>query len=385
MITKRKNLLKVFKHESPEWIPVIGHIDPYNQPNREKMDPELDKELGIVKWDDGSTRIFSQYLGLDVMDFFGELRHVRPPIAPIAIKRNKVTIEHITRGEIWITIYKTPKGELREAYKKIREDGTFQCVEHMVKSKDDLLILGFILADEEYVINDSATDFVRQRKASVGDSGLSCCYMPGTPLGMMVRIYSGVETIAYLWADHRKELKQLFNIMEENHLNRFRLFASLGYDILFGMDDTSTTTISPAMFEEFCIGYTDHIADAVHEYGVLYAHHSCGLIYDLLDLYRQTRIDAVDALYVKPLGDVPSIARAKDILGSKITIIGALPQICYSVDDPSVVAENIEHIFQDSNPGDNIIFSLVAHPHLNMEQTTFIAKECRKYQRMYTR
>lgn len=35
MISRRENLLRVFRHERPEWVPVAGHVDPYNQPSRE--------------------------------------------------------------------------------------------------------------------------------------------------------------------------------------------------------------------------------------------------------------------------------------------------------------------------------------------------------------
>ena len=32
MISGRENLIRVFRHEMPEWIPVSGHCDPDNQP-----------------------------------------------------------------------------------------------------------------------------------------------------------------------------------------------------------------------------------------------------------------------------------------------------------------------------------------------------------------
>ena len=41
MITRRENLLKVFRHEIPEWIPIVGWVDAYNQPNRKGMDKGL--------------------------------------------------------------------------------------------------------------------------------------------------------------------------------------------------------------------------------------------------------------------------------------------------------------------------------------------------------
>lgn len=375
MITPRENLLKIFRHEKPEWIPIKGHVDPYNQPNRDGMDPELAKALGTVHWGDGSTRIFSQYLGIDVMDFFGP---------PVTSKRRKVTVETVDHGDGWTTTYKTPRGELREVHKRVREDGTSYCMEHLVKTGADLPLLADIFEDEEFILESNAADFVRERKALVGDQGMIRCYMPGTPLGMMVRVYCGVETIAYLWADHRDELHRLFKVMEENHLRQFRLYASLGFDVLYGTDDTSTTTISPSMFEEFCLGYTDRITDACHEYGTFYAHHSCGHINNLLDLYRQTRMDAVDALCLKNIGDVNSLAEARAKLGAKITILAALVQMNGSLDDRPAVAESIAQMFRDAAPGDNIIFGLAAYPHLNMEQTAFVANECLKHRRMYS-
>ena len=72
-MTARENMLAVFRHEIPEWIPVHAHCDPYNQPGRQDMDPELAEAMPEVKWGDGSSAIFSRYLGLDVMDFFGPL------------------------------------------------------------------------------------------------------------------------------------------------------------------------------------------------------------------------------------------------------------------------------------------------------------------------
>lgn len=373
-MTPRENLLTVLRHAKPEWIPVFCHADPYNQPGREDMDPELAKAMPKVEWGDGSSATLSRYLGLDIMDYFGP---------PIEKKRRKVSVEQIKTPNGWGTLYKTPHGELRALYSKAGEDGPAYCQEHLVKSAADFSALASIFEDEEFVLGSGAKEYVQKRKAAIGDAGLIRCYMPGTPLGMMVRVYSGVETIAYLWADSRKELHQLFEVMEENHLRQFRLYASLGYDILYGTDDTSTTTISPAMFEEFCLGYTDRVVDACHAYGTLYAHHSCGLIRNLLDLYRQTRMDAVDALCLKPVGDVNSIAEAKARLGPRITIMAGLTQIMGNMDDRAAVAASIAQMFRDAAPGDNIIFGIGGEPSKKMADHKFIAQESIKHQRDY--
>lgn len=340
------------------------------------MDPELRKALTEkIQWRDGSGAILSRYLGLDIIDRFGP---------PIASKRRRVVVETIEKPNGWSTVYKTPCGELREVYARAESTSMPYCQEHLIKSAADLPALASVFEDEEFYLANGARDSVQQRKAQVGDQGLIEGNLPGTPLGMMVRVHSGVETLAYLWNDARSELHSLFKVMEENHLRRFQLAASLGYDILTGMDDTSTTAISPAMFEEFCLGYTDRIADAVHAYGAFYAHHSCGLIRNLLPLYRQTKMDAVDALCLKPTGDLNSITEAKALLGPRITIKAAVQQLRGNMDNHAVVAASIAQMFRDAAPGADIIFGMAGEPNRKMADHKFVAQECIKHQRDYS-
>ena len=70
MTTPRENLLRVFKHETPDRLPLSCHCDPYNQPSREGMPPELAAALGEVQWSDESSIILSRHLGLDIMDSY---------------------------------------------------------------------------------------------------------------------------------------------------------------------------------------------------------------------------------------------------------------------------------------------------------------------------
>ena len=47
MISRRENLLRVFRRDAPAWIPIVGHVDPYNQPSRVGMDPALNEGVGV--------------------------------------------------------------------------------------------------------------------------------------------------------------------------------------------------------------------------------------------------------------------------------------------------------------------------------------------------
>lgn len=373
VITRRENLLRVFRHEMPDWIPITGHVDPYNQPSRNGMSPELTNALARVRWGDESIVIFSRYLGIDIMDWFSH--------PPYRSKWKGVTIESVQDGDDNITVWHTPKGDLRQVSRQCREDGTSYIVEHMVKDAHDLPVLACIFEDEEFEIDNNRTADLVKRKTLIGDDGIIAFPMPGTPLGQMVRIYAGVETLAYLYADAPGALHNLFTAMEENYLRQYQLAASFDADALIGVDDTSTTTISPAMFEEFCMDYTDRIADVVHKAGKLYFHHSCGLIRDLLDLYRQTRMDAVHAFCIPPLGNV-TIAEGREKLGNRITIIATLVQLFGQMDDRDAVARSIRTMFEGAEPGDHFILSLAADPNKTMKETQFVLDECRKYQRI---
>jgi len=194
----------------------------------------------------------------------------------------------------------------------------------------------------------------------------------------MVRSYAGPETMAYLWADRGDELRRLFEAMTEYSVREARLCAELGVDLIYNMDDTSTTCISPAMFEEFCMEFTDRMADAVHPHGAFYVHHSCGHIRHLLDLYRQTKMDAVDSLNLAPprgMGDIPELAEAFARLGPRIAILTGLG-LTQRGSDADLSAE-IAAVFRDAAPGKNVVFA-VRGP--DFARTQFLAGECRKHQ-----
>jgi len=164
--------------------------------------------------------------------------------------------------------------------------------------------------------------------------------------------------------------------MEEAHTRQVKMTSALEFaDCLLSMDDTSTTAISPEMFAEFCLGYTDRLADVVHAEGKFYFHHSCGLIRDLLPLYRQTKMDTVHAYTCRPLGDVTIADR--ELLGPRISIVAGMIQMFGSMENRAEVAESVSRMFEEAGTGDQVIFSLAADPEKTMEDTRFLVECCK--------
>jgi len=372
VITRRENLLKVFRGERPDWIPIAGHVDPYNQPNREGMEAELAEAMGVVEWCDESTLAFSRHLGIDVMDFFSP---------PVRVRRRNVAVERTEDSDTHTTTWHTPHGDLREVVRVCRAGRAVSSnwTEHPVKGPGDLEAFASIFEDEVIETDDEGLERVARRRALIGDDGMIMLFVEGTPLGMMYRMYSGVATLAYLWADAPRALEDLFSVMERNYLRRLEVAAASQADVLVGMDDTSTTAISPAMFEASNVDLTNRRCRLAHEAGKLYFHHSCGLIRDLLPIYRRTKMDAVHAFTIPPTGDV-TVGQGRRLLGEGITIIAGLGQLAGPMHDRAAVAESIRRMILEAEPWDRFILGLAAYPDKTMEETRFIVDCCREVQ-----
>ena len=372
MTTRRENLLKIFRHETPEWIPVTGHCDPYNQPSREGMEAELAEALGEVQWGDESTITLSRYLGLEILDWYG---------MPVRITRQNVTVESKTEGDVITSDWHTPAGDLHEVVRICRDSSgavSSNWTEHPVKGPEDLAALAAVFEDEVIEPDPDGIERTRRQRELIGDDGLLLGGPAGTPLGMMYRVYSGVATLAYLWADARDALHDLFAVMERNYLKRLVIGADSDIDVVISCDDTSTTAISPEMFEACNMDLTDARADASHAAGKLYFHHSCGLIRDLLPLYCRTKMDGVHAFTIPPIGDV-TVAEGREALGDRITIMAGVQQLAGPMDDLAAVRSSIRRMIREAEPRDHFVLLTAAYPNRTMEQTKFVIDCCREF------
>jgi len=371
MTTPRENLLRLFRHEVPEWLPVAGHCDPYNQPSRAGMDPALAAALGEVRWGDTSTVTYSRSLGLDIMDWYG---------LPMRITRRQVTIDSRTEGDVTTRRWHTPAGDLREVTQVCRDDSgavSSNWTEHLVKGPEDLAALAAIYEDEVIEPDPGAIARARERRQLIGEDGVLLGPMDGTPLGMMFRVHSGVAVLAYLWADAPAALRDCFAVMERNYLRRLEIGVQSEVDVVVSVDDTSTTAISPAMFAACNLDLTDRRAAVAHAAGKLYFHHSCGLIRDLLPLYRRTAMDAVHAFTVPPIGNV-TVAAGRKALGNRITIMAGVQQLAGPMHDRAAVRASIHQMIREAEPWDHFILGLTAYPNRTMEETRFAAECCRE-------
>jgi len=131
------------------------------------------------------------------------------------------------------------------------------------------------------------------------------------------------------------------------------------------------------MFEACNLDLTDRRAGIAHAAGKLYFHHSCGLIRDLLPLYRQTRMDAVHAFTIPPVGNA-TVAQGRAALGERITIIAGVQQLAEPMRDRAAVRESIRQMIRQAQPPGHFVLNVMAYPNRTMEQTRFVVDCCRE-------
>lgn len=369
MSTKRENIFKVFRHEMPDYIPITVSCDPYNQPNREGMPAELADRLGTVQWLDTSPAELARWFDIEVW-----LRTPSPVLSRSANCAYHTEWDGDTRHSWW----ETPRGELHERWRRMPGNNPMFCMEHLIKNESDLKLLAFALEDQRFELDPAGVERIAKRRRYIGDDGMLEIAFHGTPLGMLVRVFTGLETLAYMTVDCEKELRNLLEVMADNYLRQLRLLETVDADTVWSVDDTSTTTISPSMFETYAMPYIDRAASEVQRQGKFYVHHSCGHIKDLVGLYRETRMDAVQGLCIPPLGNV-TIAEARQKLGAKIVMMAAAVQMAEQPFDRKTACAGIARMFREAAPGDNFILNMAAFPNRTIADMECILDECRKH------
>jgi hypothetical protein len=376
MTTPRENLINVLKHRQPEWIPIIGHIDSYNRPSDKGMPKEIIAAAKEHGWWSGHAAIaYSTLLGIDIAAW------TEPPIK---VHYKQCFFECKEEGNDTIKVLHTPLGDLREVVRTSEDRSTSYHVEHLIKEAKDLSKFASWCEDKTYTLDDEKSKAVSERANEIGQDGILISALSGTPLGMLIRVFAGPQTVAYLHADAPESLRDVFLVMEKNHAQEFSLCSGSAIDAVLGMDDTSTTTQSPAMFAAYCMDYTDRMAEIVHKHGKFYWHHSCGLIKDLLPLYKKTRMDAVHAFTEPHTGNV-WINEGLQALGGTMAIIAGLQLMEKPLTNRSETSEGIKNIFKRALPGNNFILCLTPYQHLTMDEIHWLRDECRKYQKLTSR
>ena len=372
MTTPRENLLKVYRHQEPDWVPVVTLADGYNRPTH--LPASFYEDIQRMS----ASRALSRYFDVDVLDrvsgWTEQYRNVR----------YTKTIDGDLQTEQW----DTPHGVLTRRVQKMHypcgSDGepdlvSWARIEYPVKSVEDFDAFAYIMEDMAYEFQ---PEVVAERMRALGEDGLVTVGAPSSPLGMCVRVYMGLQTIAFAYQDHPVEFRDLLEVIAENYYRCYRGIAELPGDGTINYDDTTTHAISPTMFRELEVPFLNKSADILHQADKLCIHHACGHVSHLLEDFRSTRIDGFDGPAAPPVGNT-TVARAREALGDDIVIMPFTEEYAMKSGDPDTVRGYIRSMFEQAGSPKNFIVDLAAPPAAPVESLWLAVDEAKRLSKSF--
>ena len=329
-MTSRERLLRALHQEEVDRLPWAPLIDDYYLGYLR----DIGKPMNVVE--------ALRFIGADVVE-----RHVRCyDVRYSGGVRLRIDREDGGRHHT----FETPIGSIHQ---RTRYGGHTETIsEFYVKSIDDLKVLQYVEEHMNYVPDYGS--FVIEREY-IGDDGIATVSARATPLTTLFMEYMGLAGLIYALADYKAEIEALMEVMHDNNRRQHEVLAASPAELVIIYEDTSTTTISPKLYKQYCSRQLDEYADIVHREGKQYFAHMCGKLKGMLHLIRSNRMDGIDSLCPPSTGDVWA-DQALDILKGK-TVMGGLDPAKLQASSPKEVEEYVRYVMGRAAPCQDLILS----------------------------
>jgi len=124
----------------------------------------------------------------------------------------------------------------------------------------------------------------------------------------------------------------------------------------------STTVISPAIHEDFCLPYDRPMHDALHEVGYLITYHTCGGTLGIEECIVANGCDASETLAPPSVGGNQEPWELKRKVGSRIALIGGMDQFNTVTDgSPGYIRRKVHELFERVGYDGGYICSMSDH------------------------
>lgn len=249
-------------------------------------------------------------------------------------------LEHKQIGYERFWTYHTPVGSITERFVYSAAGETWFIADHPVKTPEDFKILQYIY--ENTVIQPDFERFEADMK-HYGDDALllpTIGVRSKTAFQSMVEHWVGTENLVYALYDEPAIVEECLAVMMAKDEENVRISLESGADGFIFWEDSSTTNISPAMFEKYTLPEINRWGQMIHKEGKLLIHHACGHIRDLIPLMARSDVDAIESITPLPTGNV-TLAQAAKGLPEHIALIGGL-------DPVRLLRGSLEEVCQDA-------------------------------------
>jgi len=302
-MTNRERIFAAFRGEEvdrfPVWLKMANNTWRSQQPEPYRSMPSNDLLRAC-----GCDPMLPCGLGLR-----GETPHARKKV--------------VETGGLRTTTIETPDGTL------VGEQSLDPCTQSwhptrfMVNSEETLGVARWWFRDTEYAVVPAEAEKNARRYAQLkAADAVTTSGVGPTPLMDMIEHLCGPETTVYLMHDAPELFREVVALMQEDRMRALRaLLPNISTDTFWISENTSTTLIGPALFEEFCMPHLAEYANLIIERDIVAVHHMCGTLNALLEMIDRLPAPVNEAYTTRPLGDV-SLAEGRRRMPSKALVGG---------------------------------------------------------------
>lgn len=232
-------------------------------------------------------------------------------------------ISNKQNGEKRFVQYETPVGTLKMTYSYAESANSWFLTGHPVETEEDFKILQYIYEKMEITENLEGfeTDVKQVKDNALFLPLLGVCMK--TPFQALLEQWCGTENLIYALYDFPETVEECLNTMMEKDMKTAEISVESSAEALLFYEDSSTTNISPALFEKYTLPMVNAWGKLLHKNGKILIHHACGHIRDLLPVMNRSEADVIESISPPPTGNI-DISEAFDLLGQEKALIGGI-------------------------------------------------------------
>lgn len=245
------------------------------------------------------------------------------PGGALKAERPHVQTRVETEGNIRHTITETPDGPLVGKVARETVTNTSHPVGFCADTLDGLRRLRWCYTDTTYTVDESVAQQGAecQRELEAEDIFTMSGIGPA-PLMDLVEHLCGPEAYAYHMYDDPALFAETLEIMHQDRLRQLQaMLPHVPSDTFWMSENTSTTLISPTVFERHCVPHLAAYGRLILEHGLIPVHHMCGTLNALLETIDALPAMANEAYTTPPVGDT-TLAEGRTRMPSKALIGG---------------------------------------------------------------
>lgn len=218
--------------------------------------------------------------------------------------RTNTAREYKHEGNLQHCIFHTPHGSTTLVQQWDDVSQSWHPIMHPVYDLQTIRLMTDFYLDESWEFSAKQYASAQAWRREVGERALVGTAIGESPLMFFIEFLAGIENAHYLLLDYPQEVEALFSAMHASLLRKTEINAEHGAaDVVYFMENTSTTLISPGQYRRYCLPYLRAYSEIMRSAGQRMILHMCGHLKQLLPDIATLPVTGYEAFTAPTLGN----------------------------------------------------------------------------------